>query len=110
MTMYNPPHPGEALKDALEALPMTVTEFAKHIGMSRAAVSRVLNGRAAFTPEMSIRVSEAFGQEQRDIWFRMQCKHDFWQASQKKRKKVAELRWEGKFDFENTAEASHQTA
>lgn len=100
MRMYNPPHPGRILKEALEALPMSVTEFAAHIGVSRVALSRVLNQRAGFTPEMSIRVSQAFGQGQGDIWFKMQNKHDFWQVSQKKRKKIRELTWEGKNFFD----------
>ena len=92
MRMYNPPHPGEILKEALENIPMTVSEFAAHIGVSRVTLSRVLNGRAAITPEMSIRISQAFGQPSSDIWFRMQNTHDFWLVSQAKRKKVRPLK------------------
>jgi addiction module HigA family antidote len=86
--MFNPPHPGGIIKEALEAIPMTVSEFAAHIGVSRVALSRVINERAGITPEMSMKLSEAFGQGQRDIWFRMQNTHDFWRASQARRKKV----------------------
>ena len=81
--MFNPPHPGRILKEALESIPMSVTDFAAHIGVSRVALSRVINCRAGFTPEMSIRVSAAFGQGSGEIWFRMQNAYDFWQASQK---------------------------
>jgi antitoxin HigA-1 len=93
MRMHNPPHPGRIIKEAVEALPMTVTAFAAHIGVSRVALSRVLNEKAAVTPEMSIRISEAFGQDSPDIWFNIQNDHDFWQASQVKtrRKKVKPL-------------------
>ncbi len=71
---------------------MSVTAFAKHIGVSRVALSRVVNQQAGFTPEMSIRVSQAFGQETNsDLWFRMQNDYDFWQVSQKRRKKIQEL-------------------
>ena len=72
---------------------MTVTAFAAHIGVSRVALSRVLNERAAVTPEMSIRVSEAFGQDSPDIWFNIQNDHEFWLASQAKtrRKKIEPL-------------------
>jgi addiction module HigA family antidote len=93
MRMYNPPHPGRIIKDAIEALPMTVTAFAAHIGVSRVTLSRVLNEKAAVTPEMSIRISEAFGQDSPDIWFNIQNDHDFWLASQAKtrRKKVKPL-------------------
>lgn len=96
MRMHNPPHPGEALKEAIEAIPMSVTDFASHIGVSRAALSRVLNQRAGITPEMSLKITEAFGQPTGDLWFKMQAEHDFWKASQRKRKKVRELHWEGK--------------
>jgi len=90
--MHNPAHPGEILKDALEGIPMTVTAFAAHIGVSRVALSRVINCKAGFTPEMSIKVSEAFGQGSPDIWFKMQNAHDFWQAANAKRKTVKPLR------------------
>ena len=92
MEMYNPPHPGRVLKDALEGIPMTVTEFAAHIGVSRVQLSRVINCRAAITPELSIKLSEAFAQKQPNIWFKMQNKHDFWQAAHAKRKRVRPLK------------------
>lgn len=92
MRMYNPPHPGRIVKDALAAIPMSVTEFAAHIGVSRVTLSRVLNCRAAITPDMSIKLSQAFGQDQPDLWFQMQNDHDFWQASQTKRKPVRQLK------------------
>jgi addiction module HigA family antidote len=92
MRMYNPPHPGRIIKEALESIPMSVTAFARHIGVSRVMLSRVLNQRAAITPEMSIKISEAFGQRQGDIWFLVQNDHDFWNASRAKRKKVPPLK------------------
>ncbi len=92
MRMFNPPHPGRIVKEALEAVPMTVSSFAVHIGVSRVALSRVLNCRAGITPEMSIRISQAFGQGQPDIWFLMQNDYDFWQASQAKRRVVKPLK------------------
>jgi addiction module HigA family antidote len=92
MRMHNPPHPGGILKEALESIPMSVTAFAKHIGVSRVMLSRVINERAGFTPEMSIKISQAFGQGQGDIWFLMQNDHDFWKASRARRKKVAPLK------------------
>lgn len=50
-TMFNPPHPGETLReDVLPALGLTVTEAAAQLGVTRAALSRVLNGRAAISP------------------------------------------------------------
>jgi addiction module HigA family antidote len=92
MPMYNPPHPGRILKEALDNIPMTVTEFANHIGVSRVTLSRVVNCHAGFTPEMSIKISEAFGQGQGNIWFKMQNAYDFWHASRAKRRKIKPIK------------------
>jgi addiction module HigA family antidote len=81
MRMHKPPHPGRIIKEAIAAIPMSVTGFAAHIGVSRVALSRVLNQKAGVTPEMSIKISEAFGQNSPDIWFNIQNDYDFWQAS-----------------------------
>jgi addiction module HigA family antidote len=91
MRMYNPPHPGRILKEALKNTPISVTDFAAHIGVARGTLSRVLNRRAGITPEMSIRISAAFGQSP-DLWYLVQTDYDFWQASQAKRKKIAPLK------------------
>ena len=92
MRMYNPPHPGTIIKEALESIPMSVTDFAAHIGVSRVSLSRVINCRAGVTPEMSIKISQAFGQGQDDIWFKVKGDYDFWQASRAKRKKVRPIK------------------
>ena len=58
--MHNPPHPGEVLQDTvLEEI--SVTEFARRLGVSRVALSRVVNGRAAVSAEMAIRLAAALG-------------------------------------------------
>lgn len=87
-TMHNPAHPGEVLKEALEG--RSVTEVAKHLGVTRVTLSRVLNCKAGVSPEMSIKLSEALGTSP-DLWFKMQAQYDFWQALQKRRKKVKPL-------------------
>ena len=89
MPMYNPAHPGKVLKDYLEG--RSVTEVARHIGVSRVSLSRVLNQQAGITPEMSLKLSDALGTSP-DFWFKMQAQHDFWKASQKKRKKIPPLK------------------
>lgn len=93
MRMHNPPHPGRIIKEAIAAIPMSVTGFAAHIGVSRVALSRVLNESAGVTPEMSIKISEAFGQNSPDIWFNIQNDFDFWKASRSRvgRKKIEPL-------------------
>lgn len=62
--MFNPPHPGETLKeDILPALGLSVTEAARQLGVTRTALSRVLNGHAAITPEMARRIEVWLGAE-----------------------------------------------
>ena len=55
--MKSPPHPGEMLReDVLAPLGLSVTETAGRLGMSRVALSRVLNGRAAISPDLAVRL------------------------------------------------------
>ena len=62
--MHNPPHPGETLRDdVLPALGLTVTDAAAQLGVTRAAFSRVVNGRAAISPEMALRLEGWLGVE-----------------------------------------------
>jgi len=88
MQMYNPPHPGRLLAYYLEG--RSVTEVAQHMGVTRPALSRVLNGKAAVSAEMALRISEAFNTDP-ELWLRLQAQRDLWVASQKKRKKVKPL-------------------
>jgi addiction module HigA family antidote len=88
MKMYNPPHPGSVLREYLAD--RSVTEVAAHLGVSRVALSRVLNCKAAVSAEMSIKLGQALGTSP-DLWFKMQNAYDFWQASQAKRRKVQRL-------------------
>jgi addiction module HigA family antidote len=85
--MFNPPHPGATLReDVLPALGLTVTEAAAQIGVTRAALSRVLNERAAISPEMAVRLEKWLGVERggrADIWLSEQASYDLWQARQK---------------------------
>ena len=90
--MHNPPHPGEALKDGVFAdTGITVTEFAKHIGVTRVALSRVLNGKAGISADMALRLAAALGGSA-ESWLRMQAVYDLWQAEQKTRRKIKPLR------------------
>ena len=85
--MFNPPHPGETLReDILPELGMTITEAAKEIGVSRVALSRVLNGRAGISPEMALRLEAWLGIENggnAEAWLGQQVAYDLWQARQK---------------------------
>lgn len=88
MRMHNPPHPGEMLKeDVLPALALTVTEASEQLGVSRVALSRVLNGRAAVSAEMAIRLGQWLENDP-EIWLSAQLQYDLWQAKQQSTAKV----------------------
>jgi antitoxin HigA-1 len=78
--MHNPPHPGEVLRDGVfSGTGETVTAFAKRLGVSRVALSRVLNSQAAVSAEMALRLAAALGGTA-ESWLYMQASYDLWQA------------------------------
>lgn len=80
MPMKNPPHPGRGIRTAcLEPLGLSVTEGAKILGVTRQTLTKVINGRSGISPEMSIRLSKAFGSTP-ETWLRMQLAYDLAQA------------------------------
>lgn len=88
MRMFDPPHPGTVLKDYLANV--SVTAAALHLGVTRAALSRILNGNAGISAEMALRLSEALGTSP-ELWIGMQSQYDLWQASRNRRRKVVPL-------------------
>lgn len=90
MEMYNPPHPGEVLKELYLPERMGVSEAAKKLGVSRQTLSAIINGRAGISAEMAMRLSKALGTSP-DLWLGMQMKYDLWQAKQKPPKGVQKL-------------------
>jgi addiction module HigA family antidote len=90
--MHNPAHPGEVLRDTvLGAGGLTVSEFARRLRVSRVALSRVLNGRAAVSADMALRLAAALGGSA-ESWLQMQASHDLWKASRKPRPKVEPIK------------------
>jgi addiction module HigA family antidote len=84
--MYNPPHPGEILKElCLRPLGLTVTKAAQALGISRKTLSAILNGRAGISPEMAVRLSIAFDTTA-ESWLNQQVQYDLCQAERKRRK------------------------
>ena len=83
MTMYNPAHPGEILRELIiEPLRLTVTDTAEHLGVSRKTLSKILNGRGAVTPEMALRLEMTFGKPDAAHWLRLQNAYDLREARQ----------------------------
>jgi addiction module HigA family antidote len=91
--MHNPPHPGEVLADTVLRAGggLTVTEFAKRLGVSRVALSRVVNARAAVSAELAIRLAAALGGSA-ESWLNMQVAHDLWHAEKRRRPRIQRLR------------------
>lgn len=82
MAMHNPEHPGRVLKELyLDALELTVTEVAKGLGVSRQALSNIINEHSGITPEMALRLEKAFSTS-RQAWLNMQQNYDLWHAIQ----------------------------
>jgi addiction module HigA family antidote len=76
MPMFNPPHPGELIRtEIIEPLGLSVTAAAKVLGVSRPALSSLLNGKADLSGEMALRIEKAFG-PQMDTLMRMQSAYD----------------------------------
>ncbi len=80
MAMKNPPHPGHSIKgNCLDPLGLNVTEAAKLLGVARHTLSRILNGHAAISPEMAIRLEKA-GWSNAEFWLRRQTTYNLTQA------------------------------
>jgi antitoxin HigA-1 len=86
--MHNPANPGELLREFLGDT--TATQLAEHIGVARATISRILNGRTAVTMDLSIRLGEALALSP-DFFSKAQLQYDLWVESQKKRPKIKPL-------------------
>lgn len=83
MTMQNPPHPGGIVRrQCLEPLGLTVTRAAAGLGITRQALSDLVNEKAGISVEMAIRLSKAFGSTP-ETWLSMQTAYDLWQAHER---------------------------
>ena len=88
LRMHNPPHPGEILKeDVLPELGLTVTQAAEQLGVSRVTLSRMINGNAAISAEMAIRLAQWLGGNP-ETWLRAQVQYDLWHAEKGSKIKV----------------------
>ncbi len=78
--MYNPPHPGGMVRrQCLEPLGLSVTRAAQGLGVTRQALSDLVNEKAGLSVEMAFRLSKAFGSSP-ETWLGMQMAYDLWQA------------------------------
>lgn len=94
--MHNPPHPGQTLReDVLPTLGLSVTDAATELGVSRVALSRILNTRAAVSPEMALRLERWLGVAhggRADVWLHMQASYDLWQAEKAAKAEIKHIK------------------
>jgi len=85
MAMQNPPHPGGIVKrQCLEPLDLSITRAARGLGVTRHALSELVNERTGVSVDMAIRLSKAFGSTP-ETWLGMQMAYDLWQARERAR-------------------------
>jgi addiction module HigA family antidote len=83
MPLHNPPHPGGIVRrQCLEPLGLTVTDAAKGLGVTRQALSDLLNEKAGISVEMAVRLSKAFGSSP-ETWLGLQTAYDLWQVQKR---------------------------
>ena len=90
--MYNPCHPGEILwEEYLQPMEMSITEFAKQIGVSRKVLSDVVNEKAGISPVMSLRLAKALSKSPQ-FWLTMQMNYDLFRVQKKSKKEIRAVR------------------
>ena len=82
MPMYNPPHPGEFIREVyLEPFGVSARQLAVKLAVAPSTLNRILKGGAGVSPEMALRLSKALGRSP-ESWLALQDQHDLWVARQ----------------------------
>ena len=83
MSMHNPPHPGEFIRDVyLEPHGLSVRALAESLSVSPSTLNRVITGQSGISPEMALRLTKALGRSP-ESWLAMQHNYDLWHAKKK---------------------------
>ena len=91
VVMHNPPHPGEVARElCIVPLGLTVTDAASSIGVSRKALSELLNGKSGISPEMALRLARLFGNTP-EFWMNAQRAVDLWDAERIVRRSINKI-------------------
>ena len=85
-----PTHPGVILVDALVAMDLKIAPAARHLGISRQLLHKILNGSASITPKLAVRIGKLCGNGP-DLWANMQTGYDLWHARKSLAKEIAKI-------------------
>ena len=86
-----PTHPGALLReDLLPAMDLSVSEFARRIGISRQRVHKILAETDSITPNTALRIGKLVGNGP-EIWLSMQQNHDLWQTQQELKEEIEKI-------------------
>lgn len=84
--MHDPPHPGTiVLEDCIRPLALTITDAAKALGVTRKALSELVNGKTGISADMAVRLCKVFGGTT-ESWIRLQARYDLWHAEKRMRR------------------------
>ncbi len=84
MSMYNPAHPGEILKElVLDSVGLSISETAVRLGVNRNTLSRIINCQGTITPEIALRMEMTLGKPDAEHWLRLQNAYDLWHLKKK---------------------------
>ena len=89
MAMFNPAHPGELIKETIEALreetgkPLTIEEVASGLGTTRKTLSAIINGRQSVSPAMAYKLAASFTNTTPEFWLKVQSSYDLAKARKK---------------------------
>ena len=83
MSMHNPPHPGEFIREIyITPYDLSIRKVAENLGVSASTLTRLLNGGSNISPEMSLLLSKGLGRSP-ESWLAMQDQYDLWHAKKK---------------------------
>ncbi len=83
MNMYNPPHPGEFIKEIyLESLDISYRKIADMLNVAPSTFNRLINGQSSISSEMALRLSKTLGRSP-ESWLNMQNKYNLWHTKKR---------------------------
>lgn len=99
MTMYNPAHPGELIRETIEALreqtgkSLTIEEVASGLATTRKTLSSIINRKQSVSPEMAVKLAAAFKNTTPEFWLSVQSNYNLAKARKKVKTSRIKVFW-----------------